>query len=103
MPDLTPPAQCVRASVPGLSVLTLGELRKGIESMTDIGRRARLAEWMETELPLFFSGRILAVDQQVAPLGTYGGGHWPHDACSRQLDCRDRRLLWLERRNAQHP
>eukprot|EP01034_Spumella_vulgaris_P041592 gene41592-51524_t len=66
MPDLTPPAQCVRASVPGLSVLTLGELRKGIESMTDIVRRARLAEWMETELPLFFSGRVLAVDQQVA-------------------------------------
>ena len=49
-----------------LSVLTLGELRKGIESMLDPPRRLVLLDWLETELPAFFSGRILPVDATVA-------------------------------------
>jgi predicted nucleic acid-binding protein len=49
-----------------LSVLTLGELRKGVEGVSDLSRRADLLDWLESELPAFFAGRILAVDAQVA-------------------------------------
>ncbi len=49
-----------------LSVLTLGELRKGIDSLADTKRRLKLVDWLETELPLFFAGRILDIDQGVA-------------------------------------
>ncbi|MDH4482867.1 MAG: type II toxin-antitoxin system VapC family toxin [Rhodoferax sp.] len=49
-----------------LSVLTLGELRKGIESVTDTKRRLALNDWLESDLPAFFVGRILPVDAQVA-------------------------------------
>jgi toxin FitB len=49
-----------------VSVLTLGEIRKGIETLADQPRRLGLLDWLETELPAFFSGRILAVDAPVA-------------------------------------
>ncbi len=49
-----------------LSVLTLGELRKGIERLADPARRLALLDWLETELPAFFAGRVLAVDAAVA-------------------------------------
>lgn len=49
-----------------LSVLTLGELRKGIDGLADAKRRLKLVDWLETELPLFFAGRILVIDQGVA-------------------------------------
>jgi len=49
-----------------LSVLTLGELRKGIQLIPDGERRLRLLDWLEAELPKFFAGRILAVDASVA-------------------------------------
>ena len=49
-----------------LSVLTLGELRKGIETLADAARRLTLLDWLESDLPSFFTGRILAVDLPVA-------------------------------------
>lgn len=49
-----------------LSVLTLGELRKGVDGLTDTVRRASLLDWLEIELPAFFTGRILPVDVHVA-------------------------------------
>lgn len=49
-----------------LSVLTLGELRKGVEGVTDANRRRALLDWLETELPNYFAGRILSVNAQVA-------------------------------------
>jgi toxin FitB len=49
-----------------LSVLTLGEIRKGIEGVVDSKRRAALIDWLEVDLPNFFSGRILGVDALVA-------------------------------------
>lgn len=49
-----------------LSVLTLGEIRRGIESLGDERRRLRLLDWLEAQVPAFFSGRILAVDLPVA-------------------------------------
>lgn len=49
-----------------LSVLTLGEIRKGIEGVDDEMRRQLLLDWLETDLPAFFTGRILNVDGTVA-------------------------------------
>ena len=49
-----------------LSVLTLGELRKGIERLADPARRLALLDWLETDLPAFFAGRLLPVDVAVA-------------------------------------
>jgi predicted nucleic acid-binding protein len=54
------------ASTLYLSVLTLGELRKGVEGVADASRRLALMDWLETDLPSFFAGRILAVDAQVS-------------------------------------
>ena len=39
------------ASTLFLSVLTLGELRKGVEGMADVERWTVLLDWLETELP----------------------------------------------------
>lgn len=49
-----------------LSVLSLGELRKGITAMEEVKRRETLLNWLESDLPLFFSGRILSIDTDVA-------------------------------------
>ena len=49
-----------------LSVLTLGELRKGVETIKDTERRYKLIDWLETELPIFFTGRILPIDAKTA-------------------------------------
>ena len=49
-----------------LSVLTLGEIRKGVEALTDLGRRTVLREWLERELPVFFADRLLPIDAGVA-------------------------------------
>jgi len=49
-----------------LSVLTLGEIRKGIAALPSSARRARIETWLETGLRPRFAGRILPVDEAVA-------------------------------------
>jgi predicted nucleic acid-binding protein len=49
-----------------LSVLTLGELRKGIDGVQDDARKLALSDWLHTELSMFFLGRVLSIDEQVA-------------------------------------
>lgn len=49
-----------------LSVLTLGELRKGIHAMPEGERKDRFSAWLETEVPDYFAGRILDVDARIA-------------------------------------
>lgn len=49
-----------------ISVLTLGELRKGVEGLPEGERKRRLLDWLEVELPTYFAGRILPVDVAVA-------------------------------------
>ncbi len=49
-----------------ISVLTLGEIRKGVEGLAAGARRLRLRDWLETDLPAFFAGHILPVDDSVA-------------------------------------
>lgn len=49
-----------------LSVLTLGEIRKGVDGVPERARRQSLTDWLEIDLPLFFTGRILGIDAAVA-------------------------------------
>jgi predicted nucleic acid-binding protein len=49
-----------------LSVVTLAEVRYGVERMAIGGRRRRYERWLEHELPLRFEGRILPVSQRIA-------------------------------------
>ena len=49
-----------------VSVLTLGEIRKGIERLPDKKRREKLRLWLEHELPAWFEGRVLPIDLAVA-------------------------------------
>jgi toxin FitB len=49
-----------------LSVVTITEMRYGIERMATGKRRKRLDQWLSEELPVRFEGRILPVDSTVA-------------------------------------
>jgi predicted nucleic acid-binding protein len=49
-----------------ISVITLAELRHGIERMDEDNRRKRLDEWLRHHLQLRFEDRILFVDNTVA-------------------------------------
>jgi toxin FitB len=49
-----------------LSVLVLGEIRKGIEKMEPNPRKARLVHFLEKDIPTQFEERILPVDSEVA-------------------------------------
>lgn len=49
-----------------LSVLTLGEIRKGIMTLAEGKRRAQLDLWLEIDLRNRFARRILPVDDAVA-------------------------------------
>ena len=49
-----------------ISVLTLGEIRKGVEHMPDSARREKLRLWLEHELADWFGNRVLPVDIAVA-------------------------------------
>lgn len=48
-----------------LSVLTIGEIRKGVELLNDATRKAALHQWLSVDLLVYFSGRILPVDAHV--------------------------------------
>ena len=49
-----------------LSVLTFGEIRRGIAALPQSRRRATLEAWLDKDLRGRFEGRILSVDQEVA-------------------------------------
>ena len=49
-----------------ISVLTLGEIRKGVEQMPDGIRREKLRLWLEHDLTDWFGVRVLPVDVMVA-------------------------------------
>lgn len=58
--------QAVPDSALHLSVLALGEIRKGIEKLEDGSRKEHLRLWVEQELPEWFEDRLLPVDAAVA-------------------------------------
>ncbi len=49
-----------------LSAIIFAEVRRGVELMPAGRRRDRLTDWVTTDLPARFEGRILAVDRRVA-------------------------------------
>ena len=58
--------EAVEESLLYLSVLTMGEIRKGLAALPQGKRRSRLETWSEVELQARFSGRILSIDAAVA-------------------------------------
>lgn len=48
-----------------LSVITIGELRKGIEKLADSRRKDILSTWLTDDLLLRFGDRVLSVDADV--------------------------------------
>ena len=49
-----------------MSVLTLGEIRKGIDILPNSDRKFALLDWLEVNLPSFFISHILTIDVIVA-------------------------------------
>jgi toxin FitB len=49
-----------------LSVLTLGEIRKGISLLSAGKRQTALEMWLDLDLQTRFAGRILAIDHKIA-------------------------------------
>lgn len=49
-----------------LSVLTLGEIRRGVAGLVQGKRRTHLETWLEVDLQSRFAGRIVPVDAAVA-------------------------------------
>jgi predicted nucleic acid-binding protein len=70
-----------------ISVITLAELRYGVERLAAGARRRRLEEWLGHELPLRFEGRILPVDTNVAE--AWGKTVSRSDAAGRPIGAMD--------------
>ena len=49
-----------------LSVMTLGEIRKGINKLPDGQKKQALTNWLEKDIPLWFDSRLLTIDIGVA-------------------------------------
>lgn len=49
-----------------LSVLTLGEIRKGVAGLPQSKRQTQLEMWLEVDLQARFSRRILSIDAPIA-------------------------------------
>jgi len=65
-PKVTAWIENIDESLLYLSVLTLGEIRKGITSLRDGARRVSLEAWLDRDLVLRFSDRIISIDLDVA-------------------------------------
>jgi len=51
-----------------ISVITLGEIRKGITGIQASERQEKISHWLEVELPAYFEERILNIDVNVADM-----------------------------------
>jgi len=49
-----------------LSVLTVGEIRRGVAGLDQGRRRTHMETWLAVELPARFEGRILPIDAAIA-------------------------------------
>jgi toxin FitB len=49
-----------------ISVLTLGELQKGVSKLPDSKKKNSLQNWLNTELTQRFENRIISINQQIA-------------------------------------
>jgi predicted nucleic acid-binding protein len=90
-----------------LSVVTLAELRHGVDRMPAGARRQRLDEWVRHDLTRRFADRILPIDMAIAD--TWGALMATREQCGRSLTAMDAfiaatatvRGLTLVTRNAQ--
>ena len=70
-----------------ISVVTLAELRYGIERLAPGQRRKRLNEWLEDELPQRFGDRVLPIDAAIAD--TWGRIVARREALGRPISAMD--------------
>lgn len=49
-----------------ISVLTLGEIRKGAEKLTDLKRKQKVIRWLEYDLVAWFEDRVITINHEVA-------------------------------------
>lgn len=49
-----------------LSVLTLGEIHKGVEKLPETQRKDKLRYWLDKELPNWFGKRLLPINIEIA-------------------------------------
>jgi predicted nucleic acid-binding protein len=57
-----------------LSVLTLGEIRKGTTLLPSGSKRYQLEQWLDFELPVRFGDRLLPINAEIAEIwGTMAG------------------------------
>lgn len=49
-----------------ISVITIGEIRKGIEKLEAGSKKEKILTWLEHSLPDWFEGRILPIDFDVS-------------------------------------
>jgi toxin FitB len=70
-----------------LSVATLAELRYGVERLPAGRKTAQLQEWLETELPSRFEGRVVVMEETIAAL--WGKLLAKADAVGRPLGAMD--------------
>lgn len=71
-----------------ISVITLGELEKGIAKLPGSARRKALESWVRSDVAERFRGRVLAVDADVASRwGTLSGASEVRGRPLPVLDC----------------
>ena len=77
-----------------LSIVTLAELRRGVDRLAAGRRRNRLDDWLRNDLLARFTGRLLGIGADGRYLGSFDRttrAGWPADGCDGWLDCRYRR------------
>ncbi len=56
--------QSVESNQVFLSVIAIGELKKGIEKLPDADRKVKLDQWLHEDLLVRFDDQILIIDQE---------------------------------------
>lgn len=65
-PDVINWLNSIDSTKMSLSVLTLGEIRKGVEKLQDQNKKQIIIQWLEVDLLNMFSGRIIHIDEAVS-------------------------------------
>jgi toxin FitB len=58
--------QTISAEELCISVLTLGEIRKGAEKLSDLKRKQKIIRWLEYDLITWFEDRVIEINYEVA-------------------------------------
>lgn len=70
-----------------LSVITVGEIARGVELLDDGKRKTALRRWLDTDLPARFGTRLLPIDRETALV--WGGVMATAKAAGRGLGVMD--------------